>query len=69
MSRTSFSLKRIALPFRFARMMSSLPEVSFAAMSWSPSRRITAMMPPRRGFAYAEMCVFLMKPSFVASMR
>lgn len=47
--RTVRSLKRIALPSRAAIITSASPLVSFASMSWSPSRMTMALTPLLRG--------------------
>src|SRR5258708_4205453 len=66
MARTSCSWKRMALPWRLARMMSCVPSVMAASIISSPSSRSMALMPPRRGLPYAESSVFLMAPWRVA---
>ena len=60
--RASRSLKRIAIPSRLARMISSSPEVIWTSMSSSPSRMLIAFSPTERTFPYAESSVFLMTP-------
>ncbi len=47
--RTSVSLKRIALPSFFERMISCVPSVRTASISVSSPSTPIATMPPRRG--------------------
>ncbi len=45
MTRTSFSLKQMAMPFALASRMSCLPSVFITAISSSPSPSVSARMP------------------------
>ena len=64
--RTSSSWNRMDIPCRVERKTSSWLEVIAVAISWSPSFRPIAMMPPARGLEYSMSSVFLMTPCAVA---
>ena len=66
MARTSDSRKRIALPAEVNSMMPWLPSVMSTPMSWSSSRRSTAMIPLVRGREKSTSGVFLTVPEAVA---
>ncbi len=66
MGRTSSSPKWMAIPPRVPRSSSSLPEVTTASMSASPSSTERPMMPLGRGLENAVSSVFLTIPLRVA---
>ena len=69
MARTSFSLKRIAMPFLVATSRSSLPLVRRTQHSSSPSSKSMAITPPLRVVWNAESGVRLMTPLRVTITR
>ena len=69
MARTSSSEKRMAVPLRLTKKMSSTPLVGMTFTNSSPSLRLTAMSPARSDESYSVNFVFLTWPFFVQKNR
>ena len=66
---TSFSLKRMHIPFLVTRKISCLSSVAFTSMSSSPSFSTIAWSPFLRTLPYSTIGVFFTIPSLVAIKR
>src|SRR2546426_2042765 len=69
MSRTSFSWKRMLMPWCVASTMSFRPSVTCTSISSSPFSILMARMPTERGVPNSESTVFLTTPCLVANRR
>ena len=69
MTRTSFSLKQMAMPSALASMMSCLPSVFMTAMSSSPSLSVSARMPAFLAVLRLASSSRLTVPFFVTKTR
>src|SRR5438067_2266554 len=69
MSRTSFSWKRMLIPWRVASTMSLRPSVTCTSISSSPFSMLMARIPTERGLPNSESRVFFTTPCFVANSR